>query len=367
EWDAFARTQLPAARIMSDKELRDHAKQILQAAAEDIDTAQSTEQQSEKSRGLGPPEGDEDSAASVHGSLRQLSGFSMSQLIAEYRALRATVLRLWFKQVSEVTDATSNDMIRFNESIDQALAESSDTFTNNAFRTRDTFLAILGHDLRSPLSTMAMSGEVLTKPDVGSEQTQEVGARIKRSAAMMSSMVVDLMEYSRTQLGAEIPINRQPADIAEICRAAGHDSGAAYPDCAIEVETSGDMTGCFDSVRLQQLFTNLLNNAAQYRSKDQPVVVCARGEPHEIVVQVKNQGPVIPADALRAIFDPLVRLARESHHDARPSTSLGLGLFVAREVTEAHGGTIIAQSSVGAGTVFTVCLPRREPQKSPEN
>ena len=213
-------------------------------------------------------------------------------------------------------------------------------------------------DLRTPLSTMALSGDALGQPGVGTERTQEIGARVKRSAAMMSSMVVDLLEFSRTRLGAELPIEKEPADVATVCRAACEDSSAAYPDCTFELDVAGDTRGAFDAVRLQQLFSNLMNNAAQYREPGQPVQVEVRGGSDGIVVQVKNRGPVIPTDALQAIFDPLVRLSRESRRDGRPSTSLGLGLFIARQVTEAHGGSIRADSSAEHGTVFTVRLPR---------
>lgn len=363
EWDSFARTQCPDPAGISAAELRDHAEEILNATARDIETAQSSRQQSEKSKGLEARPSDAVSAASIHGSQRQQIGFSMDQLIAEYRALRATVLRLWLKNISEVTDAASDDMVRFNESMDQALAESARTYAENRSRTRDTFLAILGHDLRSPLSTMALAGEYLTSPGVGTDQTQEVGARVKRSAATMTSMVNDLLEYSRTQLGSEMPIDKRPADVWDICQAAIHDASAAHPHCEFEMEVSGDTNGCFDSDRLQQLFTNLLNNAAQYRSKEHPVTIVVRGDRDEILVQVQNWGPVIPADALSAIFDPLVQLSRDGQEGDRPSTSLGLGLFIARQVTQAHGGTITAQSSAGAGTVFSVRLPTRSDEQ----
>jgi hypothetical protein len=141
EWDAFARTLGPAATGMTDLALRDHAKQILQATARDIESEQSAAQQSNKSKGWEKDE--RDSAASEHGKIRQEDGFTMMQMVAEYRALRATVLRLWLQQVKNVTEETTTDMLRFNEAIDQAVAESTARYTEQAARTRDTFLAIL--------------------------------------------------------------------------------------------------------------------------------------------------------------------------------------------------------------------------------
>ena len=118
------------------------------------------------------------------------------------------------------------------------------------------------------------------------------------------------------------------------------------------------MIGDFDAARLAQLFSNLLNNAAQYRSDDQPVSITACGDADTAVVQVKNFGRQIPEASLKSIFDPLVQLAISDDHKAPNATSIGLGLFIAREIASAHGGTIGAESSLECGTVFTVRLPR---------
>ncbi|MEN3364535.1 MAG: hypothetical protein V7606_1809 [Burkholderiales bacterium] len=356
EWESFARKQLPAATGMSALALRDHAGQILSALSIDIETEQSPTEQYEKSKGM--TDNNAGSAASTHGTLRQISGFTLPQLIAEFRALRATVLRLWLPRVKQVTEETSNDMVRFNETIDQALAESAVTFADQTARTRDTFLAILGHDLRTPLAALAMAGDYLTMPEVGTLRTVEVGTQVQRSAATMTAMVNDLLEYARMHLGEGMPITRQQADVKEICHAALHDASAAHPDCPFEFNVSGDLTGEFDSVRLQQVITNLLTNAAQYRGGQHPVTIFAEGEPNAVVVKVKNFGPLIPSESLEAIFNPLVQLSTEQEQGSRPSTSLGLGLFIAREVTEAHGGTITADSNEQSGTIFTVRLPR---------
>ncbi|MDB5797617.1 MAG: putative two-component sensor histidine kinase [Paucimonas sp.] len=356
EWEAFARTLLPGAAEMTDLALRDHAKQMLEELARGVDSKQSRQQASEKSKGLAQDE--TDSAASVHGTLRQESGFTMVQLVAEFRALRATVLRRWLPQVTQVTEATINDMVRFNEAIDQAVAESKERLTEKTDSTRDTFLAILGHDLRTPLGAMVMAGDYLTAPNVGTENTNDVGQRVKRSAATMLHMVNDLLLYSRSQLGTGMPIVRRQTDVLELCKAAVDEVCAAHEVCEIELTSSGELTGEFDGPRLQQVISNLLTNAVQYRSKDHSVTISASGQPDKIVLQVRNQGPVIPDDSLQAIFNPLVQLSGGGQEEGRPSTSLGLGLFIAREITEAHKGTITAQSSKSSGTLFTVSLPK---------
>lgn len=357
EWDAFARTLGPAGSEMTELALRDHAKQILQTVAHDIDSQQTSSQQEKKSKGMAPDE--PNSAASEHGKARQEDGFTMVQMVAEYRALRATVLRLWLPQVGQVTPETTNDMLRFNEAIDQAVAESTARFVEQTSRARDTFLAILGHDLRTPLAAMAMAGDYLTRPNVGTPRTAEVGSGVKRSAAAMSSMVSDLLEYSRTQLGNGMPIARHQANVQDICQAAVDEVSLAYPECRVELSTSGDLAGEFDVERLRQAFINLLTNAVQYRATEHPVKLSASEEQDTIVIRVQNRGPVIPPHSLEAIFNPLVQLAGDGQQEGRPSTSLGLGLFITRKIAEAHIGTITAESSESSGSTFTIRLPKK--------
>ena len=362
EWDIFARTLFPASPTPPQNLLRDHGREILQEIVVDLHTHQTAEQQTEKSKGQADEEVNKKSAAAIHGTLRQASGFTLTQLTAEYRALRATVFRLWMPYMQQHTQESAADMIRFNEAIDQALAESVVTYSENSDRTRDTFLAILGHDLRSPLFTMKLAGSYLMRPAIGTEGTREMGARVARSAASMTAMVNDLLEYARTQLGSGIPLTLLPENMTGICQAALDDAQAGYPDCPFELEAFGDLSGTFDRARLQQLFSNLLNNAAQYRDGTRAVTITALGEADSITVQVCNHGPVIPAQSLQAIFDPLVQLSvNAGEQQGAPSSSLGLGLFIAREITSAHGGTITATSNQESGTVFTVKLPRIQP------
>ena len=343
EWDAFARTLFPFETGKTKLALRDHAEQILRELAKDIDTEQSTRQQVEKSKGLEASSAP-DSAAAIHGTLRQYIGFTLVQLAAEFRALRATVLRLWLREITHVTDEISYDMVRFNEAVDQALAESVATFSIRTNRTRDTFLAILGHDLRSPLSAMALSGHFLKRPGVGTDDTRQAGQRILANAVSMSSMVNDLLEYGRSQLGGEISSSRQQV---------------AHPGREFVFDVQGDATGQFDGARLQQVLSNLLNNAAQYSAADRKIKIGLCGDSDSVKVQVCNFGPVIPAESLQTIFDPLVQLAAPALERSFSSSS-GLGLFIVREITVAHGGQVSVSSDLESGTIFTVSLPRGE-------
>lgn len=357
EWEAFSATLVPDG-AMSSLALRDHAKGMLQAIALDIATSQDPEQQYQKSRGNAPQQaGDAQSAAFSHGGERQASDFSLLQLCAEFRALRATVLRLWLPRLGAMTQEISNQMVRFNEAVDQALAESVVSYSSKADQTRELFLAILGHDLRMPLFSMRLAGESLKQPTLSAAQIAETGERIRRSTRLMNSMVADLLGYTRTQLGSGMPIVPAFVDVKTVCESAMEDARAAHPQNQFELQAAGNTTGIFDGVRLHQLFANLLFNAAQYGDTDRPVVLGILGDAEGVSVEVTNHGQPIPAASLGAIFKPLVQLPEEGGQDERPRTSLGLGLFVAREIAEAHGGTIGVQSDATQGTVFKVRIP----------
>jgi signal transduction histidine kinase len=360
EWEAFARSLLPPGQVMTSLALRDHATQILLAIAQDIESDQSDLAQAYKSKGFVQIAEATRTAAMTHGALRYLAGFDLRQLAAEFRALRASVLRLWLKRGAG-NGSAFYEMTRFNESIDQALAESIANYSDEVARSRDTFLAILGHDLRSPLSAVANSSLYLAAPGLlPAGAPLEAARTINRSAAKMSSMVRDLLEYTRTRLGRSIPISPEPASMGHICRMAYDEIRAAHPERIFRLETSGELEGRFDGERLQQVFSNLLGNAVRHGTRGEPITLSARGEAESVTVQVRNHGRAIPADQLQVIFNPLVQIPSSAMMDERAgdSTSLGLGLYIAQEIVIRHGGTIAAESDEN-GTVFSTRLPKK--------
>lgn len=357
EWEAFAATFGAVADKMSASELRDHAKQILEFVAKDVEIAETAREVESKSRGLGDLNSAEETASSVHGAMRYTSGFTLLQLIAEYRALRASVLKLWQRDCADISTDSAQDTMRFNEAVDQSLAEAAVAYSDKLNQTRETFIAILGHDLRSALAATSTAGSYLARPGAFPEQVQQIGIRVKRSAATMSRMVNDLLALARTQLGDGIPIYRKQCDMLEVCQWAVEDASAAHPRSQFAINATGELLGNFDAPRLQQLLSNLTNNAAQHGKTGTPIAVSVAGEENDIVMQVINQGTVISEDRLLSVFDSLVQLPSQEN-DRQQHSSLGLGLFIAKQITMAHGGTIHAQSDEVNGTVFTVRIPR---------
>lgn len=357
EWDRFARSNAPVDSGLSDLMLRDHAEEMLLTIAADIETCQSVEQQTLKSQGHGEGGGDQ-SPASIHGSLRHRHEFSLTQLGAEFRALRSTVLRLWLPQVEAMSENTVLEVVRFNESIDQALAESMIAYSSATRDAQNLLLAVLGHDLRSPLANMAMTGDMLSRGGLSTQQLSSLAHTVQRSSKLMKNMVDDLLGYTRTQLGKSLPIEHAWCDVAAILDATVADAAATHPQTRYELSTRGDLAACYDPTRLHQLFLNLLVNAAQHGAKSRPVTIEATSTEDRCRVCITNHGSAIPESAIKTIFKPLVQLPTDQPTDTRPTTSLGLGLFIAREIAEGHGGTVSVTSSPEEGTVFTVELPR---------
>ena len=356
EWEAFAGTLSPAADTMDVAALRDHAKQMLEAIARDIETAQSPEQQELKSKGL-KPEAPGHSAAAAHGALRQQVGFDLGQLVAEFRALRASVLRIWLASKRYGDAPTANEIARFNEAIDQALAESVATYSRELGRSRDTFLGILGHDLRTPLGAMWGAVEILAKSKSEGSRASAYDAA-NRSLVAMGAMIRDLLDFTRTRLGKGIPIAPAAADLEQVCKASIAEMKLAYPNSAYDLSCEGRMDALFDRERMHQVVSNLLGNAVQHGDAASAIVVRADVDDQMMRLEVTNRGPIIPESLLHNIFDPLVQAAPAMGSPRRP-TNMGLGLFIAREIVKAHGGTISACSSKSAGTTFSVRFPHR--------
>jgi signal transduction histidine kinase len=358
EWVTFAATCGPAGETMNLAGLRDHAMEMLRTIIADLGTAQSDMEQAEKSRGQAKHGGaGEYTPAEEHGAGRAELGFTIGEMISEYRALRASVLRLWSKANGSLTGPDLDDLTRFNEAIDQALAESTARYAQDVDQSKEMFVAILGHDLRTPIGAVIGSSQFMLEMGDLNERDRTLTAAMVRSAQRMNQMVGDLLDLTRSRFGSGIPIKRQGMDISAVARHAVDEMVAAAPESRLEFHAFGDLYGQWDAARIGQVLTNLLANAVQHGATEAPISMTVRGEATEVVLRVHNRGPVIPASRLDGLFNPLKRLTSREN-TAYGSGSLGLGLYIAERIVSAHGGTIDVSSSVDDGTAFTVRLPR---------
>jgi len=356
EFESFARQQLPAAADMDVKALRDHARQVLEAIALDMRQPQSSFQQREKSHGKAPrAQGVDPSPAEIHGALRAEAGFDVNQTAAEYRALRASVIRLWMDSAPTLARAEVIELTRFNEAMDEALAASILHFAAEAARMRNLFLGVLSHELRTPLSTIMTSGQSLQIAAMNGKVLPEAAERALRATRRIQSLLDDLLDYVRSGLGEGMRVTAVPNDMARICTRVVGELRPNHPGRDIDVQTTGDPSCVCDSQRVAQAVSNLLGNALRHGSRDRPVTVKVDGSAMDsVTVSVHNSGSPIPADTRETLFEPLVRGVGA----VNGGYNLGLGLYVVREIASAHGGSVEVQSDEVSGTVFSVQLPR---------
>lgn len=358
-WEVFARS-IGAGEHLDQLALRDHAAQILQATARDMKSPQTASERAKKSKGRDHAiEADAlDGASDAHAVDRLSLGFDMLEVMSEYRALRASVLQLWHDSAPGADERGVDDVTRFNESIDQSLSKAVASYTKRVDQARDMFLAILGHDLRNPLGAIAMSAQVLPMMSDDKAEILECGLRIARSASVMERMISDLLDYTRTRLGAGMPVKPTPLDLTVLSHDLIAEFRAAHPDRNIVLRTDGDLHGRWDSDRIRQAMSNLMGNAIQHGSADLPVTLSLRGEVANVLIEVHNGGDPIPPGELPRIFDPLIRGSSADQPRSNRPGSIGMGLYIAREVAKSHNGRIDVISTVQNGTSFTIRLPR---------
>ena len=225
---------------------------------------------------------------------------------------------------------------------------------------KNQFVGVLSHDLRAPLSAITAGAALLTQTGEVEAQRVRVASRILSSAQRMTRMIADLLDLTRTRLGAGIPIARRPMDLHVICEDVALELKTFHPDADLECRTEGDLRGDWDPDRLTQVVSNLVGNALQHGDGGR-VSIVTRGEGDEVVLTVHNSGRAIPEAVQASMFEPLARYAPTEGS----TTSLGLGLFIARAIVVAHGGTITVSSTEARGTTFEVRLPRSGPSAAP--
>jgi signal transduction histidine kinase len=221
-------------------------------------------------------------------------------------------------------------------------------------RLNEMFIAVLGHDLRNPLHAMMLSAHGIHR--VSSEDTvKQAATRIVSSGNRMSRMIEDLLDLARGRLAGGIQIVREPIDLAAVVARVVRESQAARPGRALEFRQQGHFNGEWDAGRLAQVASNLIANALQYGDPKEAVLVELDGKDEDNVELVVSNAGNIPRELLPQIFDPF----RGRSEPSRRSEGLGLGLYIVKELVEAHEGRVDVSSKPGERTRFSVRLPRR--------
>ena len=382
-WESFARSIWPSGATADPAEVRDEAEDILRATAVDMLSDQTGAQQAEKSKGASPP-WDEGvgltRASSTHGSDRVASGFELWAVIAEYRALRASVLRLWRESGPAPDLRDVDDVTRFNESIDQSLTHAVRSYiekverdrtailaneqasrleAESANRAKDMFLATLSHEMRTPLNAIVGWLSLLRHEQADTRHFQEGLKVIERNTAAQLQLIDDVLDVSRIVSG-KLRVDIHPCELTDVINVGVNmmRPAAEARSITLNVQLDPSASGAWcDSVRIQQVVWNLVSNAVKFTPKGGRVDVTLSRERSSFQIQVMDNGQGISSELLPFVFD---RFRQADSSTRRRFAGLGLGLSIVKYIVDAHGGTVEANSpGEGKGSTFTVRLPIR--------
>lgn len=383
-WEDFARSIWPTELTDPTTDpatLRDHAKDILRAAAADMRSYQSAQHRSDKSMGQAPEGPDSvrlDCASEKHGADRGASGFALWAVVAEYRALRASVVRLWRDSNPQLDLLYIDDLARFNESIDQSLAEAVRSYTEHVQRERedllnkeqvaredaelannakDIFLATLSHEMRTPLNAIVGWISILRTGDFSPENLAEGLDVIERNTNAQLQLMDDVLDVARIVSG-KLRLDIRECDLTKAIQA-GLDvvrPTADARDIRLDVQLGPDCSRAWcDAARIQQIVWNLLSNAIKFSPKGGRIRVVLEREGSTFRMAVIDKGKGIHSEFLPYVFD---RFRQADDNTRRRFSGLGLGLSIVKHLTEMHGGSVAAQSEgEGLGSTFEVHIP----------
>ena len=372
-WEDFARTISPPVLTMDSEGLRDHISLILDTIIVDLDTPQTPHEQTRKSRGEAP-DANAPSHAQTHAAERLASGYTVFQLISEFRAMRASVLRLWAANSPAVTWSDADDVTRFNEAVDQALAESvmryatlvestirmqkiAEVELRQSNQQKDDFLAMLAHELRNPLAPIRTAAQLLGTLPGDEMMVQQASAIIVRQMSHLTHIVDDLLDISRITRGL-VKLHTEPLDVKLIVSSAVEQARALIEARHHQLVLKPGSTPAFvegDKTRLVQVLSNLLNNAAKYTPHNGKIVLSLGVCEDHVHFTVSDNGSGIAPDLMSHIFELFTQADRTLD---RAQGGLGLGLSLVKNIVALHGGEVEAKSEgLGKGSVFTIKLP----------
>ncbi len=387
EFEHYARTRTASGETMDKAALRDHAASMVEVIVHEMERPLSPAARERKAKGDEDlePRGLPGTPAERHGIERATSDFSLEETFGEFRALRASVLRLWSEtDAPSASEASLQEVIRFNEAIDQALAESLARYARQyqreykeraveaeaqrriaerADRVKSDFLRMMSHELRTPLNAIRGYTGVLDMGIHGplTSGQQDTVVRIRESERHLLSVIDGILDFQRIGVGKatyhveEITVGTALAALPSMIEPMAQTYGVEF---AVDGEW-GDERVLADEAKLRQVLLNLLSNAVRFTPRGGRVWLECQTMEEEICLHVHDTGKGIPSEKLDIIFDPFVQV--HAGVTTREHGGSGLGLTISRNLLHGMGGRLTVTSELGVGSTFSVYLPRARP------
>ncbi len=357
EWVKFAQDNISDVKNMKLEEVRDHIKQMLERIVESMETPETDAQQEKKSEGNTKMKSGESKAANEHGEQRADMGFDIVELSSEFRALRASVLRLWEESCKTgKTETDFQEMIRFNEVIDELWMISLERFQNKVDDSKNWFMGILGHDLRNPLAAISGVQSILRLSENLSEKERSLLGRSRSSVKRMTELIDNLLALTNLRLGSGMTINKSSVDLSEKSEKIVQELQLSYPEAQMIIESPGPIKGEWDPIRLDQLMTNLISNSLRHGKTGGPVTIRISAKGNEAFLEIHNEGPPLP-DSIQKMISSGIFIKTKG--DPLKKDSYGLGLYIIKQIVDGHKGQLKVISNEERGTTFIITLPRR--------
>lgn len=249
------------------------------------------------------------------------------------------------------TDGTITTWVGTNTDIHDAKLALAELTMRSQYEQR--LIGIVSHDLRNPFNAISLATTILAQRSLD-PVAHKLVQHVSRAAERATRLVNDLLDFAKARIGTTIPVNPRPTNLKDIVETIVEEFEVAAPGRVVRIGHTGDETGLWDADRLAQVISNLVGNALQHGSPNAPIRVASQINDAQVLLTVANEGAGIPADEIANLFEPY----RRSSTAVAARGSMGLGLYIAREVIAAHGGTIEVESTPNATTRFTVRLPR---------
>jgi signal transduction histidine kinase len=288
--------------------------------------------------------------ASEHGKQRLRVGFDLNTVVREYGILRNCILRC---AEDAGVHPTIDEYRRLDDSLTIGISDAVVEYSKVRFRLFEMFVSVLSRDLKNPLQAISTGAEMLQgQAAIAAAAIARVASQMVSSANRINRIVDQLLDLSRVGLGGGFALHRQWFDVKDVCAEVIAALEAAHPGRVVDLNVDGQCTGSWDRERIAQVLSNLGVNALTHGDQTSPVEYQLRADGDAVVIAVHNVGEPIPEAEFARLFDPF------RQHPEAPGGSLGLGLYIVREIVREHGGTVTIDSTADAGTTFRVRLPK---------
>ena len=347
-WEEWARKEVSASMHQESLVLRDSLPQYLSHLGD----ALSTEIERTSAR-IEDDKAEGDRISKQHGRERAgYADYSMSQLIFEYHILRRVIFQVLEEEAP--LDVRERDIII--GSIEQAVNDAATQFSQTLREIQELFMVTLTHDLRNPINVVKMGTQLILRRFERGDTHFDIAARMISAINRLDSMIQNLLDASRLKAGQSLKLTFEVCDFEQLLQEVVEDLNFAYANRFVVVSHGAVITHC-SRKELRRVIENIATNAVKYGAPNTPITLTLQQTETQLSLTIHNEGTPITTEAQSILFQQFRRTI-----SAEDQTGWGLGLFLAKSLTEAHQGTIEVESAEGKGTSFIVKLPVVLPQ-----